>query len=84
MISITFVVCILFAVLLFQGISLQKKSTAYKAKQESLTAEIEQEEVRTQEIEDLKTYMQSEEYMEKIARDKLGLVKENEIVFKEE
>ena len=36
------------------------------------------------EIEETKEYMQSDEYAEKVARDKLGLVKNNEIVFKEE
>ena len=39
---------------------------------------------RTQEIEDLKQYMLTDEYAEQAAREKLGLVKENEIIFQEE
>ena len=31
----------------------------------------------------MEEYMQSDEYIEKIAREKIGLVKDNEIIFKE-
>ena len=31
----------------------------------------------------LKEYMQTDEYIEKTAREKLGMVKDNEILFKE-
>ena len=34
-------------------------------------------------FEELQEYMKSDKYMEKIAREKIGLVKENEIIFKE-
>ena len=39
---------------------------------------------RTQEIDEQKEYMQTDEYIAEVARDKLGLVKGNEIVFEEE
>ena len=39
---------------------------------------------RAGEIENLKDYVNSTEYIEKIARDKLGLVYEDEILFKAE
>ena len=39
---------------------------------------------RTQEIEQRKAYMQTDEYAAEVARDRLGLVKENETVFEEE
>ena len=45
---------------------------------------VEEEKARTQEIEDLKDYMLTDEYVEQAAREKLGLVKENEIIFQEE
>ena len=51
---------------------------------ESLNQQIEEEKARTQEIEDLKDYMLTDEYVEQAAREKLGLVKENEIIFQEE
>ena len=45
--------------------------------------EITTEDVRTKDIEDMQEYMQSDEYTEKIAKEKIGLVKDNEIIFKE-
>ena len=39
---------------------------------------------RTKEIDEQKEYMQTDEYIAEVARDKLGLVKGNEIVFEEE
>ena len=38
----------------------------------------------TKEIDEQKEYMQTDEYIAEVARDKLGLVKGNEIVFEEE
>ena len=49
---------------------------------EALSQQIEEEQARTQEIEDLKQYMLTDEYAEQAAREKLGLVKENEIIFR--
>ena len=43
-----------------------------------------QEDEDEDEIEDLKQYMLTDEYAEQAAREKLGLVKENEIIFQEE
>ena len=48
-----------------------------------LEEEITTEEARTKDIEDMQEYMQSDEYAEKIAKEKIGLVKDNEIIFKE-
>ena len=46
------------------------------------SGEVEQD--RTKEIDEQKEYMQTDEYIAEVARDKLGLVKGNEIVFEEE
>ena len=48
-----------------------------------MLVEITTEEARTKDIEDMQEYMQSDEYAEKIAKEKIGLVKDNEIIFKE-
>ena len=50
---------------------------------ESLEKELEEEQARTEEIKELKEYMQTDEYAEQAAREKLGLVKDNEIIFQE-
>ncbi|MCI5649282.1 MAG: septum formation initiator family protein [Fusicatenibacter sp.] len=83
MASIILVACILLAVLFVKGYSLQKRIDENSARQAALQEEIEKENSRTEEISALKEYMQSDEYIEKMAREKLGMVKENEILFKE-
>ena len=52
------------------------------AQEEELIAQIEEEKARTEEIEELEAYVGTEEYVEQIAKDKLGLVYEDEIIFK--
>ena len=51
---------------------------------ESLQQDIEDEQARTEEIDKLKRYMETDEYAEEVARERLGLVKDNETVFKKE
>ena len=50
---------------------------------EALSQQLEEEQARTEEIKELKEYMQTDEYAEQAAREKLGLVKDNEIIFQE-
>ena len=47
-----------------------------------LEAQIQEEEERTKEIEQMEEYVGTDEYIEQTARDKLGLIYENEIIFK--
>ena len=84
MLSITLDVCILLAVLLYEGHSLKIKIAANERKTVQLEQQIEEENQRTADIRELQEYMQSDEYLEKTAKEKLGLVKENEIIFKEQ
>lgn len=81
--SITVVLCCLVAVLTVKGISLQQKVNANASRLSSLDSQIKEEKQRTDEITALKEYMQTDEYIEKTAREKLGMVKDNEILFKE-
>lgn len=83
MLGISLVVCVLLIVLMVEGQSLQKKIDENIKRQTQLQEQLDAEAARTEEIEDLQEYMKSDEYMEKIAREKIGLVKENEIIFKE-
>ena len=81
--SITIVLCLLVGVLTVKGISLQQKVNANASRISSPNSQIAKEKQRTDEIDDLKEYMQTDEYIEKTAREKLGMVKDNEILFKE-
>ena len=83
MVRITFVAGVLFLGMLGKSVALQKQLSAYDSQIKELDQQIEEEEGRTTEIDDLKGYMKTDEYVEETAREKLGLVKENEIVFKE-
>lgn len=83
MISITFVVGVLFVGMMGKSLGLEDQLSSYKSQIKDLDRQIEEEEGRTTEIDDLKEYMKTDEYVEETAREKLGLVKENEIVFKE-
>ena len=83
MVAIGMVVMLLLVILLVQGNSLKTQLTIYAAEQSSLEEKIENETMRTEEIDKLKDYMQTDDYAEEVAREKLGLVKDNEIVFQE-
>ena len=76
------VLCLV-AVLTVKGISLQQKVNANASRLSSLDSQIEEEKQCTDDITALKEYMQTDEYIEKTAREKLGMVKDNEILFKE-
>lgn len=84
MVSITFVVCMLFGILLYNGHKLEQRITENDARIAELNTQIAEEEERTEDIFDLKEEMQEEDYIADVAQSKLGLVKENEIIFKPE
>lgn len=83
MVGITVAVCLLLVVISVMSINLRRKIETNNAVIASLEEEIAAEEDRTAEIEKLKEYMSSDEYVEKIAHEKIGLVYDNETVFKE-
>lgn len=49
-----------------------------------LEAQIEAEENKAEEIEEYSKYVQTKKYAEEVAKEKLGLVYEDEIIFKAE
>jgi len=74
---------VLLVVMSIQIADLQKKNEQYIKKENQLTSELKKEEERQQEIEEYEAYMQSDEYIEKVAKSKWGLVHPNDILFKE-
>lgn len=70
--------------LLVQGKELEKRNELYKQKEAEIVKQIEEEKQRTEDIAELEKYTQTKEYIEKVAKDKLGLVNDNEILFKKE
>ena len=67
-----------------KSIELREKKAYYAKREEELALQIEQEEQRAEEIKEYETYTQTKKYIEEVARDKLGLVYEGEILFKDE
>ena len=84
MLVIALIVLVLLGWLTMESRNLQSRLAVYDARAAELEEQIEDETERTEEIRELKEYMQTDEYAEEVAREKLGLVKENEIVFQEE
>lgn len=83
-ILVTVVVVVLAVVLSFAQISLREKNQDYKAQEAELEKQLEQEAERSEEIDELEEYVGTDEYIEDVAKEKLGLVYPNEILFEAE
>lgn len=84
MVVIAGVVAVLLIGLLMQSQTLSRQNASYEAKKAELEQRIQDEEVRAGEIEEMKEYVKSDEYVEKLAREKLGLVYSDDIIFQPE
>lgn len=78
------VVLMMVVVVSIRSKELQEKCSVYVAREAELKQQIEVEKARTDEIEEYRKYTQTKKYAEEVAKDKLGLVYEGEIIFKEE
>lgn len=81
--SIACIVIFLLAVMSIQILRLYDNNREYIAREKILTEQLENESERQQQIAEYEEYTKSKEYVEDTAKSKLGLVYENEIVFKE-
>lgn len=82
MLAVSAVIILLMAVVSVNAISLREKDRVYRAQETELKKQIEEEKERAAEIDALEKYVGTDEYVEEVAKDKLGLVNENEIIFK--
>ena len=80
--AISAVIVLLIAVVSVNAMTLRAKEKAYRAQETELEEQLKEEEERAAEIDDLESYVNTDEYVEEVAREKLGLVHENEIIFK--
>ena len=71
------------AVMAVQIYRIKQKGDNYAAKDQELMQQYEDETERAAELDELEEYMGSSEYIEDVAKSKLGLTYENEIIFKE-
>ena len=80
------IVVIVFAFLVVMTVQIcriKAKDADYVQREAELKKEYQEETQRSSEIDDLETYMNSSEYIEDVAKSKLGLTYKNEIIFKE-
>jgi len=81
---IVFVVLLLFGIISYRKIDLEKQSEQAAIKLQKLELQIKEQEERAKEIKNLEAYVQTKRYIEDVAREKLGLVYEDEIILKPE
>lgn len=82
--AIVAVLVLLVAVVSVNAMTLRAKEKSYHAQEMELAEQIAEEKARAKEIDELEKYVGTDEYVEEVAKEKLGLVHENEIIFKAE
>ena len=83
MLIAAFAILIMTSVVGIHSISLKQKEKTYAAREQELLRLIAVEESRAKELEAFATYTKTKKYAEEVAKDNLGLVYENEIIFQE-
>lgn len=80
--SISAVVLVLLIVISIKSVELHEKNEQYIQREEILTKERDAELVRQEELEEYSKYVKTKKYIEEIAKNKLGLVYKDEIIFR--
>ena len=80
--GITLVVASLAVVVNLKSTSMRKKELEYQIREETLEKQRAEEENRARELEEYRVYVQTKQYIEEIAKQKLGLVNPDEILLK--
>lgn len=81
-IAVTAVVLIFALVLGVRINSLKAKEQQYIEKEQAILARVAEEEERAKTLEEYRVYVQTKQYVEKVAKEKLGLVNPDEILLK--
>ncbi len=82
-VCIGLIVIAFLVIMSIQIVHLKQKNAAYAERKEALQQQYEQETQRQTELEEYEAYTKTTEYIEDIAKSKLGLAYQNEIIFKE-
>lgn len=83
MFLVTLVVVMILVVVAIKRVEIGAKMEANQSRIEQLNGQIADEEARAEEIKEYEKYTHTKGYVEEVAHDKLGLVYEGEIIFKE-
>jgi cell division protein DivIC len=79
-----FVVLSICGIVAYGKVNLEKQRDSLTMKKEGLESRIKEEEERKTDIKNYEAYVQTKKYIEEIAREKLGLVYDYEILFERE
>lgn len=82
LIGITGVIFSMAVVVSIKGATLQDKDLEYMIKEENLEAQKAKENTRAKELEERRIYVQTKQYIEEVAKEKLGLVNPDEVILK--
>ena len=82
--AIVGVVLLLLVFVSVASLSLRASNANKQEKIAELEAQIEAEQKKSEELEEYSKYVQTKKYAEEVAKEKLGLVHEDEIIFKAE
>ena len=82
LLGITLVVASLAAAINLRGTSLKAKDLEYQVKEANLIRQVEEEQDRSEELEERRIFVQTKQYIEQVAKEKLGLVNPDEILLK--
>lgn len=81
MILVTAVLLMVFAASLVKIISLKREQVSYDEKQEYYSALVDDEKKRADDLVEFEKYTQTDAYIEEVAKQRFGLVKDGEIIF---
>ena len=79
---IRLIVFVFAVVMSVQIVRIYQKDQEYVARQEELKQQLAEEEERQEELKQYEAYINSKQYVEDVAKTKLGLLYNNEIVFR--
>lgn len=82
LVGVTIVVLSLAVVVNIKSASLKRRDLEYQIREENLEAEKRSELERKAALEERQVYVQSKQYIEEVAKEKLGLVNPDEILLK--
>lgn len=80
---IAFVILLLFGIVTYNRSALEEERKEKEAELHNLQLVYAREQERTLELNEEKAYRQTKKYIEELAREKIGLVYEDEIIFEE-
>lgn len=84
LIGITLVVVSLAVAINLRGDTLRAKDLEYQVKEAKLEQQKEEESKRAEELNERRVFVQTKQYIEQVAKEKLGLVNPDEIILKSE